>query len=286
MLAVDRHEKTRANWLLANEATWTMADRRMANELQRRAAKKDHAESGAADSAHHEGRIPWIGARWIARGDDQSEKGYRAVFVYAVALPLIAALIGPALALSAVLYFVTTLVLLQETRLPRKVAWLQGQRIPRAWPWLVAAAVTAVAGALILDIGSVATVSPAFVVDVAWDRVVMLCLVSQLVLALALVGWTIRRHGWPGVSRKTALRTPSITGRSMKEKSAAVAAVRPETGSSTDGPKAPSLRRTDEEPDLIGGDEDLDEGEEPVFPDEDEEWAFDEVEVNNEGEKS
>lgn len=198
MSAVDRHERARADWLLAHEAGWHLSDRRMATELKRRAAQKDRAGAGAIESSHHEGRIKPIHARFIAGGEDSKERMARGCFLVLIALPTLAVGLGPALALSTVAYGATT-----EARLKKGA-------VPTRAPWLIAAAVAAAVGALIAllfrSLITVATVTfyPSLTVEVHWTSVWLVYGWTQLVLGLVLTAWQIRRHGWPGVTIKRA----------------------------------------------------------------------------------
>jgi len=205
---VERYEKVRADWLLANEASWHLSDRRMAHELKRAAAKKDRAATGAAESSHHEGQIKPIASRFIAAGEDSKEKMLRAVFLALFILPTLAFWIGPALALSYGTYAVDT-----ERRLT------QG-RVPERKIWYLAAGAAAAAGALFalvarfvaLDLITVAEVTywPSISLDVHWSTVALIYLWAQAVLGLLLTAWQVRRHGWPGVVLKTGTKLPSM----------------------------------------------------------------------------
>lgn len=205
---VERYEKVRADWLLAHEASWHLSDRRMANELKRRAANKDRAAAGAAESSHHEGKIKPIASRFVAGGEDSKERGLRALFLVLFILPTLVVWIGPALAISNAAYAVDT-----ERRLK------QG-RVPERRQWCLAAAAVLGAGALFavvarfvaLRLITVATVTywPSLTLDVHWTTVGLIYLWSQVVLGLLLAAWQVRRHGWPGVVIKTGAKTPEV----------------------------------------------------------------------------
>lgn len=202
--AVERYEKVRADWLLAHEASWHMSDRRMANELKRRAAQKDRSAAGAAESSHHEGQIKPIASRFVAGGEDSKETMARGCFLVLFVVPAVLVGLGPALAVSHGAYAVTT-----ETR-------LQGGKVPTRTPWLITAAALAAVGAIIAlvvpSLLTVATMSyyPRWVIDVHWAHVGLVYGWLQLVLGLALTAWQIRRHGWPGVTVKSSPKTPGV----------------------------------------------------------------------------
>ena len=134
--AVERYEKVRADWLLANEARWHLSDRRMAHELKRAAAKKDRAATGAAESSHHEGQIKPIASRFIAAGEDSKEKMLRAVFLALFILPTLVFWIGPALALSYGLYALDTERRLKQGRVPELKQWFLAAGATAAASWI------------------------------------------------------------------------------------------------------------------------------------------------------
>jgi len=198
MSEIERHERVRADWLLAHEASWHLSDRRMANELRRQAAQKDRAAAGAAESSHHEARIKPLHTRFVIAGEDPGEVVARGLLMYAVIIPALTLTIGPALALSQGVYLAAT-----ERELRRKA-------VPKRRQWFLAAGVLGLAGIVagVLshrfypDLLRVATVRfyPEQTLDVAWPQVGALYGWLQVTLAMALVAWQIRRHGWPGVT--------------------------------------------------------------------------------------
>jgi hypothetical protein len=282
--AVERYEKVRADWLLANEASWHLSDRRMANQLKRAAAKKDRAATGAAESSHHEGQIKPIASRFIAAGEDSKEKMLRAVFLALFILPTLVFWIGPALALSYGLYALDT-----ERRLK------QG-RVPELKQWFLAAGATAAAGALFaliarfaaLHLITVATVAywPSITLDVHWSRVALIYFWAQAVLGLLLTAWQVRRHGWPGVVIKAGTKLPSVPTATAGEAAPTAPAVptpdveadepvpgeAPHSAPSVPAvPAVPAVPTIPDPPSLVEFDE------EPVFDDDfdfDEETAF------------
>lgn len=191
----DYRERVRADWLLAHEASWHLCDRRMANQLKARAARRSRNEAGAAESSHHEGRIKPIAARFVARGEDSTDRVLRVLALAVVIVPAVVFWLGPALALSAGLHAASTRALLAR------------DRVPRAWPWLVAAAAGAVAGWLLGGLGVLFVVTP-WPMDLDFEAAAYLWF--QAVLGLALTAWQVRRHGWPGVTVRGTPRSPSV----------------------------------------------------------------------------
>ncbi|SMX99058.1 hypothetical protein [Brevibacterium linens] len=274
---VERYEKVRADWLLAHEASWHLSDRRMANELKRRAANKDRAAAGAAESSHHEGKIKPIASRFVAGGEDSKERGLRALFLILFILPTLVVWIGPALAISHAAYSVGT-----ERRLK------QG-RVPERRQWYLAAAAVAGAGALFaliarfvaLHLITVATVTywPSLTLDVHWTTVGLIYLWVQVVLGLLLAAWQIRRHGWPGVVIKAGAKTPEVPATPRAPVAPAVPTAPKSVGSGEitaeepDGepaaPRAPAVPivPTIPEPPVVAGFDD-----DPVFDDENDEY--------------
>lgn len=274
---VERYEKVRADWLLANEASWHLSDRRMANELKRIASKKDRNAAGAAESSHHEGRIKPIATRFIAAGEDSKERGLRALFLILFILPTLVVWIGPAFAISNAAYAVDT-----ERRLK------QG-RVPERRQWYLAAAAVAGAGALFaliarfvaLHLITVATVTywPSLTLDVHWTTVGLIYLWVQVVLGLLLAAWQIRRHGWPGVVIKAGAKTPEVPATPRAPVAPAVPTAPKSVGSDEitaeepDGepaaPRAPAVPivPTIPEPPVVAGFDD-----DPVFDDENDEY--------------
>ncbi|MFE5777545.1 hypothetical protein [Brachybacterium sp. NPDC056505] len=196
---VDRHERERANWILAHESTHSLSDRRRANDLKRRAARLDRAESGAAESSFHEGRIPWVGSRFISHGEDSKEKGFRSLTLFFVLIPLTALVAGPALALAGALYGLAWW-------------WVPSKgRVLRGWPFYLAAVAAGAVGWLLVRIAP-------FSVILLWPRhlelyVPMTAAVyawAQTVLGLVLAGVRVRQGGWNGVRAAKAKKTPSM----------------------------------------------------------------------------
>ncbi|PFG69098.1 hypothetical protein B0O41_3949 [Propionibacteriaceae bacterium ES.041] len=272
MSAVDRHEKVRADWLLAHEAHWHLSDRRMANDLKRRAAQKGTKDAGAADSSFHEGRIKPLHARFVAGGEDSKDTMARGCFLVLFIVPAVLVGAGPALAFSQAAYRTTT------------EAALKSGGVPRVKPWLVAAAGAAAAGVLAalvfrsLLVVATAHFYPSITVAVDWSRVGMIYGWSQLTLGLLLTAWQIRRHGWPGVVRKGTPKTPVGRGRSTAPAASAAPArsasvARPEPSVQQDEasvaparPKAPARSAQPDPPAIVEPDEVFDD--EPVFDDE------------------
>lgn len=267
MSTVERYEKVRADWLLAHEASWHMSDRRMANELKRRAAHKDRSAAGAAESSHHEGRIKPIASRFVAGGEDSKETMARGCFLVLFIVPAVLVGLGPALAVSHGAYAVTT-----ETRLQRG-------KVPTRTPWLVAAAAVAAVGAIIAlvvpSLLTVATMSyyPRWVTDVHWAHVGLVYGWLQLVLGLALTAWQIRRHGWPGVTVKRSPKTPGVpdlptasTAVTPAERVTGIRACKDEDEDEAAAPKAPAIPQVPAMPTDPGNAEYDDEA--PEFDDE------------------
>lgn len=206
MSTVERYEKVRADWLLANEMSWTLSDRRMANALKRRTARKDLTTAGAAESSHHEGKIKPIWSRFLAAGEDSTERMFRSFFLVLFIVPGVLLGLGPALVVSQTAYKVTT------------EAHLSKGRVPKRGAWFIAGAVVAVAGVVLgLLIPSLVTVAtarfyPDITLTVHWDHVGLIYSWAQVTLALLLTGWEIRRHGWPGVIVKGEAKLPTIPG--------------------------------------------------------------------------
>lgn len=191
-MTTDRHELERANWLLEHGASWHHADRRMALRLKRRASRRSRSEADAAETSHHDARVHWIGARFVARGEDGSEKFARSVLLWLVLVPVIAVTLGPTLLISAGLYYAhSTLALMFG-------------RIPRSWPLYLGAGVAAAAALTWLLVRNgqelwTVTVWPEVGLDVDWAGVGVVTLIVQGAVALALTGWHVRHRGWPGV---------------------------------------------------------------------------------------
>src|SRR5699024_1059596 len=208
MSTVERYEKVRANWLLANEMSWTLADRRMANELKSRAARKDLSTAGAAESSHHEGKIKPIWSRFLAAGEDSKERMFRSLFLVLFIVPGVLLGLGPALLASQTAYKMTTEAHLRKGQVPKRRAWF------------IAGAAVAVAGVVLgLLIPSLVTVAtarfyPDIILTVHWDHIGLIYGWAQVTLSLLLTGWEIRRHGWPGVTIKGESKLPTLTGAS------------------------------------------------------------------------
>lgn len=263
---IERYEKIRADWLLANEASWHLSDRRMANQLKRVAAKKERSAAGAAESSHHEGKIKPIVSRFIAGGEDSKERGLRTLFLVLFILPTLVVWIGPALGISHGIYTVDTERRLKQGRVPSRKHW-----------YLVAAAVVG-AGALYaviarlfaLQLITVATVTywPSLTLDVHWTTVGLIYLWGQVVLGLLLAAWQIRRHGWPGVVIKTSAKTPDVPATPRVPVAPAVPTAPTSAGAEEEGepmaPKAPAVPMvlTIPEPPIVAEFDD-----EPVFDD-------------------
>lgn len=198
---IERHERVRADWLLHNKGSgFAMSDQRMSNELRREAAQKARAKAGAAESAHHEARIKSFASRWIAGGEDQTDRGGRMFWAVALAGPAALAF-GPMLAVSAGLYKGSTEAVLRREK-------NGAQQIPRAVPWLVAAAVVAVAAGAMTPLLPVKIIQPwPWNVSYELGNLAIVYLLWQLAFGVLLTAWQVRRHGWPGVKLKTAADT-------------------------------------------------------------------------------
>lgn len=201
---IERYEKVRADWLLAHELSWTLSDRRMANELKRRAARKDLNAAGAAESAHHEGKIKPIWSRFLAGGEDSKDKMFRGLFLVLFVIPGVALGLGPALMLSQAAYKVTTDAQLTKGQVPTRRAW-----------FIAGGALAAVGAVLALLFPSLIVIAtarfyPDITLDVHWGQIALVYGFVQVVLALLLTGWEIRRHGWPGVTVKTESKLPEV----------------------------------------------------------------------------
>lgn len=196
--SVDRHEALRADWILAHERSWTLSDRRRALAIKRRAATLARDETGASESSFHEGRIPWIGARFIARGEGAKARAERALQLWAIYVPLIAVTFGPILALSTLFYRAS------ETLLP------EAGLTPRSWPWLVAGITFGSVGYFLLRPREFATLYLwPHVLYVDWIAAISTLSWAWLTGALLMTALHIRQHGWPAVK---ASRTLSIPG--------------------------------------------------------------------------
>ncbi|WDH78254.1 hypothetical protein PTQ19_12105 [Microbacterium esteraromaticum] len=202
-MSIDHHELERANWLLAHGASWHMADRRMAQRLKRRAGELARREAGASESAHHESTIHWAGARFIARGEDSSDKFYRGLLLWFVIIPAVAVTVGPALLVSEVLHRLTTRMLLSRGRIPQQAPWYLAAIITLAIgvaAWLIAFRAEPLAELIVW---------PQTGVEVNWMPVVVLVGAGQLTILLATTGWQARRYGWPGVVVRKLSGLPS-----------------------------------------------------------------------------
>jgi len=177
---------------------------RLSNGVGDRLQCVGRRSKSAAESSHHEGRIKPIWSRFVASGEDSKETAARALLLWAGVGPALALTFGPALALSYGTYRATT-----EKALRRG-------SVPVRRPWLVAAAVLAVAGiaaaALLPDLATVATLRyyPEQTVAVHWGRVGLMYLWWQTSVGLALVAWQVRRHGWPGVTVADQAQVPTV----------------------------------------------------------------------------
>lgn len=195
----NRYEKVRADWLLAHEASWHMSDRRMATQLSKRAAQKDRSAAGATESSHHEGQIKPLMVRFMARGEDSKETMFRYVFAGAFAVPALVLVAGPALAASMALYGLASTWLLKI------------KRVPRSWPWLLAALLVGVGGWLLVQPSVFLSITPwPFSVHLDGARFLAGYGLIQGTLALLLTAWQVRRHGWPGVKIKGKTKTPGV----------------------------------------------------------------------------
>lgn len=198
-MKADRHEKVRADWLLAHEAGWHMSDRRMATRLSRKAAQKDRSAAGASESSHHEGHIKPLAMRFLARGEDSKDTMFRHVFLVVVVAPLVVIGFGPALLGSLALYGLASTGLLGL------------KRVPRSWPWLIAAVFVGVGGWLLVQPSGFLHITP-WPLSVDLDGAQFLASYGwlQLTLGLLFTAWQIRRHGWPGVTIKSKPKTPKV----------------------------------------------------------------------------
>ena len=195
----DRYESSRAAWLLEHEASWHMSDRRMADGLRRRAARKARGAAGSTETLHHQARIKPIISRFLSRSDEGGEAIWRMLAVL-VMVPALALAIGPAVALSLAAYA------------GYSTAMLAAGRRPLGWPWLILAVVLAAISALLVPYGSLLRVEviPYFNVHVATEQIGTAYLWVQGVLACVLTAWNVRRHGWPGATvGGTASRLPA-----------------------------------------------------------------------------
>lgn len=185
----DRHESERAAWLLEHEASWHMSDRRMADGLRRRAARKARGAAGSTETLHHQARIKPILSRFLSRSDEGGEAIWRMLAVL-VMVPVLVLAVGPAVALSLAAYA------------GYSTAMLAVGRRPLGWPWLILAVVLAAISALLVPYGSLLRVEviPYFNVHVATEQIGAAYLWVQCVLACVLTAWNVRRHGWPGAT--------------------------------------------------------------------------------------
>lgn len=193
---VERHERTRADWLLHHKGSgFALSDQRMSNQLRRRAAQKVRQSSGATESAHHEAQIKPLFVRLIAGGEDQTDKGGRMFGMVLASVP-VALAFGPMLAISHGLYLSSTEYVLRQEK-----AGLQ--RIPKARSWLIAGVVMLIVAAIATPLLPVRVIQP-WPWQVLYEPVNMLFvyLLWQLGFGTLLTAWQVRRNGWPGVVLK------------------------------------------------------------------------------------
>lgn len=195
--AVERHERVRADWLLHHKGSgFALSDQRMSNQLRKKAAEKDRTAVGAAESAHHEAQIKSFVSRWIAGGEDQTDRGGRSFWTIVLAAPVALAL-GPMLAVSKGLYTLSTEVVLRQMK-------NNVQRIPKAIPWLLAALAVALVAGIATPMLPVKVIQP-WPWKVSFEPMNFLIVYAlwQLAFGTLLTAWQVRRHGWPGVKVKS-----------------------------------------------------------------------------------
>lgn len=225
--AVERWERRRADWVLAHEASWTLAGRRRAGALRRRAARLGRIESGAADSPMHEGRLPWIGRRYVSRAEDPGESLARTAGVLCAATAT-ALCLGPGLLLGGALYGASWLVL---PRLGRPL---------RSWPWAAAAGAALVGGWLVVGPEWPWRVTPwPLELHVDWGMHWALYAWAQLLAALVSTAVRVRLWGWPAVKAARSAPTPTLPPAQRLPEDAAASAAR--EAPDAPGPRVPTL---------------------------------------------
>lgn len=297
---IERHEKTRSDWVMQHKASGSrLSDRRMSNDLRLKAARKNRAAAGAAESGFHEARIKSFVSRWISGGEDQTDRGGRVLWAAILSVPALLA-VGPMLALSSGLYRGSTEIVLRQRKLSKsdqaedlsesEKRKRSIQRIPKALPWVYA-------GAALLVIATIATpLLPVRVIQ-PWPwkvlyepmNLLFVYLLWQLGLGVLLTSWQVRRHGWPGVVLKASPKAPTVpTGRGVKVQATEPAPVQQEAAAPTPppvpptGPKAPKLP-TAPKP-VVAKEEvvDINDFEDEEFED----WMADEADIEEEGNKN
>lgn len=201
---VERHERVRADWLLHHKGSgFALSDQRMSNQLRKKANERERKAAGAAESAHHEAQIKPLVSRWIAGGEDQTDRGGRSFWVAVLALPALLA-VGPMLAISKGLYQGYT-----ESTLRRSNDGVQ--QIPKARLWLLVAAVAMVVAGILTPLFPVRVIQP-WPWNVSYEPVnfVIVYAMWQIAFGALLTSWQVRRHGWPGVQVKVAADTSDL----------------------------------------------------------------------------
>lgn len=208
---VERHEKVRADWLLhRNGSGFALSDQRMSNQLRKKANERERKASGAAESAHHEAQIKSFVSRWVAGGEDQTDRGGRSFWVAVLAVPALLT-IGPMLAISKGLHQGYTEMTLQRTK-------DNIQQIPKALLWLVVAAAVLLVAGLLTPLFPVRVIQP-WPWNVSFEPVnfVVVYALWQLAFGALLTSWQVRRHGWPGVVIKSAADTSDLLQASLMD---------------------------------------------------------------------
>lgn len=147
----------------------------------------------------NEAEIPWVGARFIAHGEDPKEKFFRCLTLAVVTVATLL-LAGPAIIAAKVLYGLQWLLLPLKNKPLRRL------------PWYIAAGIAAVIGPFVVPIAWFVLITP-WPPSVSIDREIAgpMYLWAQITLAFLLTGWRIRNGGWPGVKvAKKSKRLPDM----------------------------------------------------------------------------
>lgn len=280
-MAASRWEKQRGAWLIAQSRPGT-SRRRRGEMLTRRARRMSRGGTGVDEASLREDITEPLWRRLLSTDEGAGEQLARMALVPA-GYALVALTVGMAIAIAAVLY---------------GLLWALTPRIGRlwTWPWLIAGAVLAAVGVVILG-GTAwvpATITPDLIVTFDWPGIALAWLWTQLAIALVLTGLRIRASGWPAVP-KHAVPKPEKDRDGQFRKTADKDKVRLDPLAGMAAADAPTrekpVKKISLSEALTDGPEpttDMEPDEEPVFSDEeDETWVLEELEAQNtEGEKT